>query len=945
MKKTTMTLAFAATLASGVVGATTVTWIGGDQSAVDSSLEVAENWDPAQPMSNSLGNGYDFLIDQDGAKATMKHANTGFSISGAVTIGAASNPDVEVEFTGTRNVNVGGVNGPHNSSPAALRIGGVFTALGNKTKITINRGFALVMRSAYNPSVNYAQISPEVEFAGEGIVNFGDGSRLVPANDYGDLWVQLGQESGSRVPYVLSGNLTAKRLEAFQGGTSGIGGLSELDLAGFTLTVDELAFGTLDNRTGDGNPGDQSSFGAVKFNGGTLALAGDLEFRGNPDGTANWVGSQVDFSNDHYLTTGQKGGRLEIGGSFNAKSRSNADWFLNDLTVVFTGDGTEVQEFEALQTDVGDTIDCLSSGYAFGTIKINAGASAKLVDYFDNDRTSVSGEAVYTRRLEIEAGATLDLNGIHLYVLKEPVVNGMVVNGTVTRLHVAGVFDELEYVLGESGTATTGTKGNWVGPMAVGDYDGDGKLELAVVQMDEDNACADSCLYMLKYDGSAVTTAFEPILDTQLFQSQSSPSQMRFADLGDGNGTRLIYTSTGYSDVRALKSDGTYEALAASASYGNANFILADINKDGVKEIVTAYRDGATANLKVFSPQTKATVWTKLLSSDANIVSRVGVADVDGDRRLEVLALTKAASSSATSSYKLHVFNADGTENRVLELGFVRNEAVGQITALDVTGNGVNEIVVVETTCDNRQNSPYGNSQGGLFIVDSQTGATLFSVYASEADWTVSHATAQFLDVDGDRVPEILYGNKIYKGTVTGGTPSFEVVDTLPLPAGSLFCFTLAPALADLTGDGVPEIVYGCTMSPLNDNRTARQIMAYDPVSKSVLSGFPRVLFSTQTGSDSDEWRAGLCQHWYSAAIVVADLDGDGKWEIVVGLGTPKAGQTTRASLNFIKTPYSVALPEGRTEKDMGAWSLGRDDAMTFSYPIPKRLGLAIIVR
>lgn len=944
MKKTTMTLAFAATLASGVAGATTVTWTGGDRSSEDSSVETAEYWDPAQQIANGLSNAYDFLIDQDGARATMKHASTGFSINGGLTIGSDENPDVMVEFTSTRGVvTIDGVKYPDNSSPAAFRIGGVLKALGNKTKIKINRGFALVTRSNYNANINYAQISPEVTFEGEGIINFGDGSRLVPGNDYDELWVQLGQESNQRVPYVLAGNMSAKRLELRQGGTSGIGGVSVLDLSGFTATVDEITLGTLDNRTGDDNPGNQSSFGAINFNGGKAVVNGDISFLGDPDGTSTYNGTHTAFANDHYLTTGQNGGELQLAGSMLAKSRSATDWYLNDLTVTFAGDGTSVQEFEALQTDVGDTIDCLSSGYAFGTIKINAGASAKLVDYFDNDRTSVSGEAVYTRRLEIEAGATLDLNGIHLYVLKEPVVNGMVVNGTVTRLHVAGVFEELEYVLGESGTATTGTKGNWVGPMAVGDYDGDGKLELAVVQMDEDNACADSCLYMLKYDGSAVTTAFEPILDTQLFQS--SPSQMRFADLGDGNGTRLIYTSTGCSDVRALKSDGTYETLAASASYGNSNFILADIDKDGVKEIVTAYRDGRDANLKVFSPQSKSTLWTKLLSSDANIVSRVGVADVDGDRSLEVLALTKAASSSATSSYKLHVFNADGTENRVLELGFVRNEAVGQITALDVTGNGVNEIVVVETTCDNRQNSPSGNSQGGLFIVDSQTGETIFSVYASESDWTVSHATAQFLDVDGDRVPEILYGNKIYKGTVAGGTPSFEVVDTLPLPAGSLFCFTLAPALADLTGDGVPEIVYGCTMSPLTDNRMARQIMAYDPVSKSVLSGFPRVLFSTQTGSDSDEWRAGLCQHWYSAAIVVADLDGDGKWEIVVGLGTPKAGQTTRASLNFIKTPYSVALPEGRTQKDMGAWSLGRDDAMTFAYPIPKRFGFAIVVR
>lgn len=945
MSKRTMkgTLGLLAALAVvGTCAGTTVTWTGGDQSAVDSSLEVAANWDPAQPMTDRLGNAYDFLIDQDGAKATMKHANTGFSISGAVTIGAASNPDVEVVFTSTRGVvTIDGVRYPDNSSPAALRIGGVFTALGNKTKITINRGFALVMRSSYNPSVNYAQISPEVVFSGDGIVNFGDGSRLVPANDYGNLWVQLGQESGSRVPYVLSGNLTAKRLEAFQGGTSGIGGLSELDLAGFTLTVDELAFGTLDNRTGDGNPGDQSSFGAVKFNGGTLALAGDLEFRGNPDGTANYGGSQVDFSNDHYLTTGQKGGRLEIGGSFNAKSRSNADWFLNDLTVVFTGDGTEVQDFEALQGDVGDTRDCVQDGYAYGAIELSAGASVRLVDNFNNDRTVTGAEAVYTRQLNVGAGAVLDLNGLHLYVLKAPVVNGSVVNGTVTRLTTAGVFEILEYVLGTPGEATTGTKGNWVGPMAAGDFDGDGKPELAVVQMDEDTACEDSKVYVLKYDGTAMTPLYTPILDTALFQS--TPSQMMFTDLGDGKGKRLVYSSTGYSAIRAyVPSSATYEELEAFASYGNANFILRDIDRDGVAEIVTAYRDGRNENLKVYSVKNGSMLWSKLLSADANVLSRVGVADVDGDRRDEVLALTMA--SADASLYDLYVFNADGSTNRVLKLGFVRKEGAGLITAQDLTGDGKKEIVIVETTNDNQKNTPSGNCQGGLFVVDSETGSTLFSVYASEADWSVSHATAQFFDLDNDGICEILYGNKIYKGSSTGGTPSFTAVVTLPVPTGLAFCYTLAPALVDLTGDGVPEIVYGCTVSGM-DNRTARQIMAYDPVASAVLSGFPRALVSTQPGSDVDQWRAGLCQHWYMASIVAADFDGDGKWELAVGLGTPRAGQTTRASLNIIKTPYSVVLPQGRTEREMGAWSYGRDDVMTFAYPLKKRLGFAIVVR
>ncbi|MGN0833101.1 MAG: hypothetical protein ACI4RD_05575 [Kiritimatiellia bacterium] len=925
----------------GAAAATTERWIGGDQSSVDSSLEVAECWDGGQPMANGLSSDYDFLIDQDGARATMKHANTGYSIGGGLTVGSETNSDVRVEFTSTRMVvTIDNVKYPDNSSPAALRVGGVFQALGERTVIRINRGFVLALRNNYDGKTNFAQIAPEVTFEGEGIINFGDGSRLVPSHDYGELWVLIGQENRNDVPYALAGDLSARRLEVYQGGTGGIGGRSFLDLAGHTVTVQELAFGTLDNRTGDANPGNQSSFGGINFNGGTVVLAGDLEFRGDPDGTSTYDGTHTPFVYDHCLTTSGQGGRLEIGGSLNVRSRSSEGWNLNDLTVVFTGDGTAVQTLEALQHDGGDTRDCVIDPYAFGELEVKAGAHVRLVDEYDNDRAAAGAEAVYVRRLVVEAGATLDLNGVNLYVLKPPTIAGEVINGAVTQLKVAGVFEEQEYVLGTPGAATTGTMGNWVGPMAFGDYDGDGRLELALVQQDEDSACADSCLYMLKYDGTTVRTAFEPVLDTALFQNQAS--QLRFSDLGDGKGTRLLYASSGYSDIRALNADASYEVLADRASYGNANFILYDLNGDGVREIVTGARDTSVANLKVISPQTKQPVWTRLLAADAGIVTRVGVADVLGDHRPEVLALTKATSDA--SAYDLGIFDAAGELQRTLKLDFVRNEAAGLITALDLTGDGRREIVIVETTCDNRLNTPYGNSQGGMFIVDSETGATLFSVYASECDWSISHAAAQFFDCDGDRIREILYGDKIYKGHSTAGEAEFTVVDTLPVPSGAYFCYTLVPALVDLTGDGVPEIVYGCSTAEFNDNRRARQIMAYDPVAKSVLPGFPRALFSTQPGADADQWCAGSQQHWYMASLLAADWDGDGRWEIVVGLGTNKAGQTTRASLNIIRTPYAVVLPPGRTERQMGAWSYGRDDAMTFAYPL-KKIGFSLFIR
>ena len=60
-------------------------WIGGDQSAVQSSIEVAANWNGNVPVSKDLSADYSFTIDQNGAKATFATGDTGYYINGAFT--------------------------------------------------------------------------------------------------------------------------------------------------------------------------------------------------------------------------------------------------------------------------------------------------------------------------------------------------------------------------------------------------------------------------------------------------------------------------------------------------------------------------------------------------------------------------------------------------------------------------------------------------------------------------------------------------------------------------------------------------------------------------------------------------------------------------------------------------------------------------------------------
>jgi hypothetical protein len=262
-------------------------------------------------------------------------------------------------------------------------------------------------------------------------------------------------------------------------------------------------------------------------------------------------------------------------------------------------------------------------------------------------------------------------------------------------------------------------------------------------------------------------------------------------------------------------------------------------------------------------------------------------------------------------------------------LPYARGEGGGALIAKDVTGDGIPEIFIVDT------NTQVGSTYGYLLVLD-QDCQTLFWTQATEAPNKYSSPNVQFFDMDGDRICEFLYDGRIYNG-------KFEEIDRLPVPAECLgVCVRLSPALVDMTGDQVPEIVYGCRDKAWNDYDNARWIAAYDPVKKELLTGFPiKLQYSQDTGAN--DWHAGSCAHWNFANLIVADFEGDNKWEIVVGIGAVTGNTAKRAALNIIKTPYGYD-PKVRKQEKCGAWQYGRGPLMDFTYPFPAS-GFSIFIR
>lgn len=92
---------------------------------------------------------------------------------------------------------------------------------------------------------------------------------------------------------------------------------------------------------------------------------------------------------------------------------------------------TYVSQLEAMSEDRGATAAGFTNNFVFGNLSIYG--TAQLRDLSDN--SAGAPDAVYARTLTIPTGASLDLNGLHLYTLSAN-ISGTVTNGSVTIVNI-----------------------------------------------------------------------------------------------------------------------------------------------------------------------------------------------------------------------------------------------------------------------------------------------------------------------------------------------------------------------------------------------------------------------------------------------------------------------------------------------------------------------------
>ena len=415
-----------------------------------------------------------------------------------------------------------------------------------------------------------------------------------------------------------------------------------------------------------------------------------------------------------------------------------------------------------------------------------------------------------------------------------------------------------------------GSGGNYAQAIAVGDVNGDGKLDLVVVNS--------ACLAVLLGNGDGT---FQPPL---INGSAGGAPALALADV-NGDGKLDIVVAGGNVSVGVLlgNGDGTFQAAQfySSGGTGAVSVAVADMNGDGKLDLVVANNAGG--------PGIDGSIGVLLGNGDGTFqaphtfdsggfeTASVVVADVNGDGKPDALAVSACTDYPVTTNCGLGgvldvlMGNGDGTfqpaQNDIFGSDAPRSIAVG-----DVNEDGKLDLVVASSAACNNTITCIGPAVTILLGNGDGTFRTAQS-YSSGGFLGSSEALA-IADVNGDGKPDLIVANadsiSINSYTVNGdvsvllgnGDGTFQPAQSYSSGAYN----ATAVAVGDVNGDGKTDVL------------VANNCIIQD----CSLTGAVGVLLGNGDGT----LRAALTYPsggWIPYVIAVGDVNADGKSDLVVG--------------------------------------------------------------
>ena len=349
----------------------------------------------------------------------------------------------------------------------------------------------------------------------------------------------------------------------------------------------------------------------------------------------------------------------------------------------------------------------------------------------------------------------------------------VLVNGLITESPKA--FN-ITFIFGDISLTSIAPKvdfatGNLPYATALGDFDGDGKLDMAVTNYGSTTV---SVYRNISTTGTVASSSFATKVD---FATVERPAGISIGDL-DGDGKLdMAITDDASNKVSVYRNTSTSGSVSFAtkvdfeAGGGTTGILLGDLDGDGKLDIfVTNWgsnRMSVYRNTSEVGSLTTASFASSVVFGNGNSPYRVSLGDLDGDGKLD-MAITDNAANKVSVFRNISTSGSITTSSFATKVDFVTGSSPKGITLGDLDGDGKLDIAVTNSS----------SSTISVFRNTSTSGSLTTSSFEAKVDFTTltNPLGISLGDLDGDGKLDIAVANNgsakmsVYKNTSTSGS-------------------------------------------------------------------------------------------------------------------------------------------------------------------------------